>query len=392
MKHLQSIKDVNITGKKVFLRTDYNVVDDGKIIDEFRIEATLPTIKYLLKHDCKIILASHNGRPEGKVVPSMSLEPVAKALSDLLERPVQFVHDCIGKVTEEAANDLQPGELVLLENLRFHSEEEANDPGFAKQLAHLADYYVDDAFANVHRKHASMVGVPKLLPAAAGLLVEREYDTLMGVLEEPKRPFLAIIAGAKVSTKLDVLNNLLERVDTLVIGGAMANTFLYARGYDMGKSVFEEGLTEQADEVLRAAHKKGVEVILPTDLVVAAKPAEGQRGRVVGLNQVGEHDMALDIGPESVDLINEAIDEAKTVFWNGTVGFAELPEFARASKAIAKHIAQSDAKSIIGGGDTASFIDHEHMQRDFDFISTGGGASLELMAGKKLQALELLKG
>lgn len=391
MKHLRSVKDINLKGQRVFLRTDYNVVVDGKVIDEFRIEASLPTIRYLLKQDCSIVLASHNGRPDGKAVKSMSLEPVVAVLRRLLGREVAFAHDCVGKVAHSMAADLKSGEILLLENLRFHAEEEANDTTFARALASLAEVYVDDAFANVHREHASMVGVPKYLPSCAGLLVEREYDTLMGLLDQPKRPLLAIIAGAKVSTKLEVLHNLIGKVDTLVIGGAMANTFLLSRGYDMGKSVLETDLVGEADKVLHQAHLRGVEVILPTDLVVAAKPEPGQHPHVVALDAVGGTDMVLDIGPDSVEQIETAIRASKTVFWNGTVGFAEVADFAKASRAIAKCLGKASAHSIIGGGDTASFIDHAHMQHDFDFISTGGGASLELIAGKKLKALTILQ-
>lgn len=390
MKQIRSIKDVNITGKKVFLRADYNVVADGKIIDPFRIESTLPTIRYLLKHDCSIILASHNGRPDGKVVKSMSLEPVAEVLNGLLDRGVKFVHDCVGPTVEQAAEDLKPGDVMLLENLRFHKEEEDNDTKFGTALASLADFYVDDAFANIHRAHASMVGVPKHLPSAAGLLVEREYDTLSKLLNDPKRPFLAIIAGAKVSTKLEVLHNLIEKVDTLVIGGAMANTFLYSEGYQMGKSVLEEDLSEQAEEILHNARRRGVEIILPSDLVVAARPEKGERARTVKVSDLGDNDMALDIGPDSVYDIKVAVEQSKLIFWNGTVGFAELPQFAHASRDIAHAIADARAESVIGGGDTAGFIDAEDMQKDFDFISTGGGASLELLSGKKLPALETL--
>jgi len=390
MKQIRSIKEIAITGKKVFLRTDYNVVTDGKITDPFRIESTLPTIRYLLKHDCSIVLASHNGRPDGKAAKGLSLEPVAEALSDLLDKKVTFVHDSVGSAAEQAAEDLNSREIILLENLRFHKEEEENGTKFGKALAELADFYVDDAFANIHRAHASMVGVPKHLPSAAGLLVEREYDTLTKLLTDPKRPFLAIIAGAKVSSKLEILHSLIERVDTLVIGGAMANTFLYAEGYNMGKSILEADLAKQAEEILHSARQRGVEILLPSDLVVAAQPKSGERTRIVKVSDVGEHDMALDLGPDTVYDIKLAIEQSKMVFWNGTVGYAELPQFAHASREIACAIADARAESIIGGGDTAGFIDAEGMEKDFDFVSTGGGASLELLSGKKMPALDVL--
>ena len=388
---LPSVRDLKLRGKTVFDRVDFNVVEDGKIIDEFRIEAAVPTIEYLLDQGCVIILASHNGKPEGKRVEKLSLEPVAHALSELLDRPVKFMHDCVGDEVTEAASKLKPTQILLLENLRFHAEEEANDAAFARELAALADVYIDDAFGAIHRAHASIVGVPAHLPHAAGLLVEEEYTTLHSLLEHPKKPFTAIIGGAKVADKLAVLENLIDKVDTLVIGGAMANTFLLAEGYHMGKSMVEPKLASDVKSIMAHAKKSGVEVVLPTDLVVAAESTAHAKTEVVAADACPIDQSALDIGPVSAQAIIDIIDQSHTVFWNGTLGMAELAPFARASSRVAKALAQhKSAKSIIGGGDTTAFIDSHAQNRDFDFISTGGGASLDLLAGKKLPGIEAL--
>lgn len=386
----QKLDQLDIDGKKVFLRTDYNVVENGRVIDEFRISASLPTIRYLLDKNCAIILASHNGRPDGKKNPQLSLQPVAGILSRMLEREVDFADDCVGRAVEQRAAALQPGQLLLLENLRFYEGEEKNDEDFSKRLARLAEVYVDDAFANAHRAHASMVGVPRLLPHAAGILMQKEFDTLHGLLESPAAPFTAVIAGAKVSTKLEVLKNLLSKVDTLVIGGAMANTFVAAAGSDMGSSVMEKDLFAKAKQIVDEAADHQVELILPSDFVVAEKPEAGVTTRVTTADNFASTEKALDLGPVSMAKIIAAVKDSQTVFWNGTLGIAEIDEFARGSRELAEALTKSGIKSIIGGGDTAAYIDKIKMHDRFSFVSTGGGASLELLAGKPLPAIEAL--
>lgn len=388
---LLTLSKLKLNGKKIFCRVDFNVVTNGKISDEFRIEAAVPTIEYLLDHNCAVILASHNGRPEGKVVHGLSLEPVAKKLANLLDRPVHFINDCVGDKVTAAATRLKRGQVLLLENLRFYKDEEANDVRFAKALAGLAEIYVDDAFANIHRNHASMVGVPKYLPRAAGLLVQQEYETLNNMLKKPSRPFSAVIGGAKVSDKLEVLQSLITKVDSLAIAGAMANTFLFALGYDMGKSVMEKNLKKAASEFMNHAKKAGVKVILPVDLVVADAISQTAKANIVAADGCAKNQYALDIGPASVKQIIEQTSLSKTVFWNGTLGYAELDAFAHASYKFAHALSKNSAQTIIGGGDTVSFIDSHNMHKDFDFVSTGGGASLELLAGKKLPGIVALE-
>ncbi len=390
MNKLLTLDNVDIENKKVFLRVDYNVVTDGKIIDEFRVISSLPTIKYLLERNCSIILASHNGRPNGKRVESMSLRPVAKLLPRLLNRDVIFLDDCVGEEVDKTAGYLRPGDIMLLENLRFHPGEESNNKDFAKQLAALAEFYIDDAFATVHRAHASTVGVPKLIPHAAGKLVQKEYEMFSMLMNKPAHPYTAIIGGAKVSDKIDVLRELLKHVDTLLIGGAMANNFLVAQGYSLRSSKVEKSNIKDALTIINSAKRHGVKLVLPTDLVVAKKVDARQKGRVVDIDKLEPGDMALDIGPDTMKVFNKNVSQSKTVFWNGTMGIAELPAFAIASESLAHAMISSDAQTIVGGGDTAAFVDTEGLAEHFSFVSTGGGASLELLAGKKLPGLEVL--
>lgn len=394
MSKLLTLDKLNYQAKQVFLRVDYNVVEDGKIIDEFRIEQSLPTINKLLQAKCSIILASHNGRPDGRPDPKLSLRPVAQALADLLKKPVGFVPDCIGKEVAEEAHNLKPGEILLLENLRFHNAEEKNNAAFARGLANLAEIYVDDAFANAHRAHASMVGVPKYLPHAAGILMEQEYSKLSALLTIPARPFVAIIGGAKISTKIEVLQSLIKKVDTLVIGGAMANTFLQAMGHEIGKSKTEEDYIDTAKEIIEMAKKNKVKLVLPIDVVVSDKPEQGVKHCTVGVNKITKTEMALDIGKETMKMIWPDIKLAKTIFWNGTLGIAEIEEYAWASRDLAHMMAlrKNKAETVIGGGDTTAFVEQLGMHNRFSFVSTGGGASLELLAGKKLPAIEALMG
>ena len=391
MSKILTLEDIDVANKRVFLRVDYNVVVDGNIIDEFRVRASLPTINYLLEQNCSIILASHNGRPDGKVVDSLSLRPVAKLLPRLLNRDVIFLDDCIGEDVRKEAEYLRAGDIMLLENLRFHEGEEANDKDFARQLADLAEVYVDDAFAAVHRAHASTVGVAQLLPHAAGLLVQKEYETFEMLMHKPKRPYTAVIGGAKISDKIEVLVELIKHVDALLLGGAMANTFLAALGNNMRSSKVEKNNITSATKIMNLAKKNKVRLVLPTDLVVAKEAKPNQHGKVVEASKLKARDMALDIGPSTMETFDEILQDSKTIFWNGTLGIAEIPVFAVASQDLAHAMISSKAQTIVGGGDTAAFVDQQDLAEHFGFVSTGGGASLELLAGKKLPGLEVLK-
>ena len=390
---IKILKDLDYRNKKVYLRVDYNVVENGRVIDEFRIEQSLPTIKELLAKNCSLILASHNGRPEGKVEKSLSLRPVAQVLANLLKRKVSFIDDCVGQEVSAEAEALKPGEIMLLENLRFHEAEEKNNSLFAKSMARLAEVYVDDAFANAHRAHASMVGVPKYLPHAAGLLMQKEFETLTGLLKSPHRPFLAVVGGAKISTKIEVLKSLIGKADIIFIGGAMANTFLQAQGFDVAKSLTEPDLVNTAREIIELSKNKKVDLILPTDLVVAKAVKTGANKRTVEVGKLEKGDIALDIGKETMRSLIPIIKKAKTIFWNGTLGYAELSDYALASKDLAYLMAlrKGKAETVIGGGDTTAFVEKLGMHNRYSFVSTGGGASLELLSGKQLPALEALK-
>lgn len=392
MKHLLTLKDLDLANKKVFLRVDYNVVEDGKVIDEFRISQSLPTIKELLAKNCAIILASHNGRPEGKPNKKLSLKPVVKVLEKLLKRTVDFADDCVGSAAANQAKELKPTQLLLLENLRFHEAEEKNNSLFAKSLSNMADLYIDDAFANAHRAHASMVGIPKYLPHAAGILMQQEYSRLTNLLEVPTRPFMAIIGGAKISTKIEVLEALIKKVDTIFIGGAMANTFLQALGYSVGKSITEQEEVQTAKEIIHKSKENNVDLLLPVDVVVASKIEQGAKHRTVGVGKIESNDIALDIGRSTMKSLIPHINKSKTIFWNGTLGYAEIADFSWASRDLAHLMAlrKNKADTVIGGGDTTAFIEKLGMHDRFDFVSTGGGASLELLSGKKLPAIEVL--
>lgn len=352
MAKLLTLKDLDYKNRRVFLRVDYNVVENGKVTDEFRVRQSLPTIQQLLSNGCSLVLASHNGRPEGRVVKELSLRPVAQLLANILKTKVSFVDDCIGRESAEEAIGLKPGGVLLLENLRFHEAEEKNNAAFARALASMAEVYVDDAFANAHRAHASMVGVPKYLPHAAGLLMEREYDMISHLMNLPRRPYMAIIGGVKISSKIEVLENLIKKVDILFIGGAMANTFLQAMGYKIGDSITEDEYVGTAKDLISLAHKNGVDLILPSDVVVAKKPQNGIKHHTVGVSKIQNGDMALDIGKETMKKLIPKIKTAKTIFWNGTLGIAEIPDFSWASRDLAHLMAlrKSKAETIIGGG------------------------------------------
>lgn len=387
----RTVRDLNLKRKRVLVRVDYNVPISGGIVgDPLRIEASFETIEYLLGKGCSLVLCSHLGRPDGKVIPALSLEPVAKKASQMLGRPIRFVKNCVGPEAEDAVKALQPGEIILLENLRFHAEEEANDPEFAKALSNLGEGFVDDAFAAIHRAHASTVGVTKHLPSAAGFLVDKEVRHITNALAHPKKPLVAVIAGAKVSTKIEVLDNLLKYVDRLMIGGAMANTFLAALGHPIGKSKYEKDFMDEAKIILVNAKRMGVDIILPDDVVVADSLDKGP-GRVVGIDEVKKSEYIVDLGPKTVARTLNPLDFHGTVIWNGPLGITEVPEFAHQSKLLAENIIESGAGSLIGGGDTAAFIDGSGLHDKFGWVSTGGGASLELMAGRELPGLKALE-
>lgn len=388
---LRTLRDLDLKNKKVLLGVDYNVpVSSGIVGDPLRIEASFETIRYLLAHNCAIILVSHLGRPEGKVKKEFSLAPVAAKAGQMLGQDIAFVPDCVGPAATAAAKQLQPGEIILLENTRFHKEEMANDPKFAKQLASLADVFVDDAFANIHRDHASVTGVAKLLPSAAGLLVEKEVKHIQGALTHSARPRVAIVGGAKVSSKIDVLDNLVKHVDRMVIGGAMANTFLAQAGFAVGKSKQEPELFDEVARIIKDYKEAGVELILPEDVIVG-KAFEHGPGHQVELDEVAADDYIVDLGPKTVARVLNPFDFSGSVIWNGPLGVTEVDDYSHGSRLLADNIIESGADCIIGGGDTAAFVDGEGLHDKFTWVSTGGGASLELMAGNELPGLKVLE-
>jgi phosphoglycerate kinase len=391
----RSIQQLNLAGKKVFIRVDFNVpIKDGRITDDTRIRASLPTIRYALdKGAASVILASHLGRPKGKPNPEYSLRAVAARLSELLGKPVEFAEDSIGDPARRAIEKAGPGGVVLLENLRFHPEEEKNDPGLSKQLADVADVYVNDAFGSAHRAHASTEGiVHHVKESAAGLLMDKEVEYLGRVLEQPERPFVAILGGAKVSDKLEVIENLISRVDALLIGGAMAYTFFKARGTPVGKSLVEEDLLDTARDIERRAAERRLRFELPTDHVVAPKVEAGVPTRVlkVGDPAIGDW-MGLDIGPETVQSYRDVIAGARTVVWNGPMGVFELDSFATGTLEIARAVAAVRGTTVIGGGDSIAAVAKAGVTDRITHISTGGGASLEFLGGRPLPGVEALK-
>lgn len=390
----KTIKDIDLTGKKVFVRCDFNVpMDENQTItDNTRIVAALPTIRYLLDQGCKIILASHLGRPKGEVKPEFSLQPVAKELAKLLGKEVIMAKDVIGEDAMTKATNLKSGEILLLENVRFHREETDNDPEFAKKLASMAEVFVNDAFGTAHRAHASTTGIADYLPAVSGFLIEKELKFLGGALENPERPFVAILGGAKVSDKIGVIDSLLERVDTLMIGGGMAYTFFKAQGYEVGNSICELDKLELAKNLMEKAKQKGVKFLLPVDNRVAQTIAEDAESKIVKSSQIPENWEGLDIGPETIEMYTKELQNAKTVVWNGPVGFSEIAQFATGTNSIAKALAQIDAVTIIGGGDSAAAVERSGLADKMTHISTGGGASLEFLEGKKLPGIECLLG
>ena len=389
-----TIRDVDVAGKRVFVRVDFNVpLADGKVTDDSRIRGALPTINALLQAGAKVILASHLGRPDGKVQDGLRLRPVGERLTQLLRRNVPVTGDALGVGTEDAIKRLRPGEVLLLENLRFHAEEEKNDPAFAAALASYADIYVNDAFGTAHRAHASTVGIAKLLPAYAGLLMEREIEMLSKLLEAPERPFAAILGGAKVSDKIKVIDHLLTKVDMLALGGGMANTFLLAQGKAVGKSLAEPDRVEDARRILANAEANGVRIVLPIDVIVAKEVTRGTEYKTLPADKVPASWHIVDIGKASQDLMVDALSTAKTVFWNGPLGVFEIPSFAHGTNAVAQMLADradAGATVVVGGGDSVAAVTQQGLAGRMTHISTGGGASLEFLEGRELPGVTVL--
>lgn len=392
---MRFINEIDIKGKKVLFRFDFNVPLDSSlnITDDIRIRAALPTINYALDEGAKVIIMSHLGRPKGKVVPEMSLAPVARRLTRLLGKEVIAADDCVGDHVKKIVEGMQPGCVVLLENLRFHPEEEKNDDEFSKQLAELGDVYIDDAFGNAHRKHASNVGIVQHMKEyGAGFLIKQELNYFKKAVEKPARPFVAVIGGSKVSGKLDALLNLIKKVDKMIIGGGMAFTFLKELGYEIGQSIVEDDLMPKAREVMDTAKKLGVKFYLPVDCVVAESMTAEAETKIVPIQEINPKWKGLDIGPATIHLFTEALSNAKTIVWNGPMGVFEIDSFARGTAALAHSIANAHAMTIVGGGDTDVAV-HEAGESDkITYISTGGGASLELLAGKSMPGIEVLDG
>jgi len=383
---LRSLRDAKLDGKRVLMRVDFNVPMDkeGNILDDTKMRAALPSIEYVLAHQGKLILMSHLGRPKGKPEEKYSLKGVAAHLDRLLEAPVSIAEDCVGEKVKARADALKAGEVLLLENLRFHSGEEENDAEFSRQLAALGDLYINDAFGTAHRAHASTVGIADYLPAYAGFLMEQEVKMLSEVLNSPKSPRMAILGGAKVADKLGIIDNLLEKMDVILIGGGMANTFIQAQGKNIGRSLSEKGLLPEALRLIEKAKQKKVKLLLPTDVVITEEIAAGASATVVGVDQVPEHMMIVDIGPRTIEKYKEEIYQAKTIIWNGPMGVYEYEQFASGTREITEAMANSSAVSVIGGGDSAVVAHDMGLEEKITHISTGGGATLEFLEGIKL--------
>lgn len=387
-----SIEDLSIKGKRVFIRTDFNVpLDDNlKVTDDRRIRSTLPTINYAIDEGAKVILASHLGRPKGKQDPRYSLGPVAKRLQRLLDTEVVFAPDCIGPQVEALVSRMKEGDVLVLENLRYHTEEEKNDEDFARKLSSLADFYINDAFGAAHRAHASIVGIPKFLPSAAGFLMKKEIEYLKGVVNSPVRPFVAILGGAKVSGKIGVLEHLEKKVDKVLIGGGMAFTFIKAMGYEVGDSLVESEMLETAQRIRKKLRNAGIKFYLPVDCVISQTLEPGAETKIVPTLEIPKGWRALDIGPATVKLFSEALANAKTILWNGPMGVFEIDAFSRGTFAIAHSVADAYALTIVGGGDTDLAVHRAGVSDAISFISTGGGASLQLLEGNELPGIAAL--
>ena len=388
----KTVRDIDVDGKRALCRVDFNVpIKDGVVGDTTRIKAALPTIKYLVEHNARVILMSHLGRPKGDgPEPELSLKPVAEKLAEMSGLPVQFVADTYGDEAKAAVDALESGHVLVLENVRFDKREKKNDPEIAKILASYGDVFVLDAFGTAHRAQGSVVGPAAYIPAVAGFLLEKEVDTLTGIFADPERPFVAIVGGSKVSSKIGVLDHLIDSADTLIIGGGMAYTFFLAKGYSVGTSLKEEDWVDRAKEMLEKAEKKGVKILLPIDNVVADHFGEDAQGEVVDSDKIPDDRMGMDIGPKTVALFDEAIKGAKTVFWNGPMGVFEIDQFSKGTEAVARAVADSDCTSIIGGGDSVAAINKFDLADKMSWISTGGGASMELVEGKALPGVEAL--
>lgn len=389
----KTVKDIDLKGKKVFVRCDFNVpMDENQnITDNTRIKAALPTIKYLLEQNCKIILASHLGRPKGEVKPEFSLKPVAKELSKLLGKDVIMANDVIGEDATSKAKNLKEGEIMLLENVRFHREETDNDPEFAKKLASMAEIFVNDAFGTAHRAHASTTGIADYIPGVAGFLIEKELKFLGNAINNPERPFVAILGGAKVSDKIGVIDSLLDKVDTLMIGGGMAYTFFKAQGYNVGNSLCEVEKTDLALEEMKKAKAKGVKLLLPIDTKIGKEFKPDTESKTVAWTEIPDEWEGFDIGEKTIEMFKKELQNAKTVIWNGPLGLFEFDQFAIGTNEIAKTLADLDATTIIGGGDSAAAVTKAGLADKMTHISTGGGASLEFLEGKKLPGIECLQ-
>ena len=390
----KTVRDIDLKDKKVFVRCDFNVPldDDGNITDNRRIVGALPTIKYLLENNCKIILCSHLGRPKGEVKPEFSLAPVAKELSKLLGKEVKLAKDVVGESAKELTSNMKNGDIVLLENVRFDPREEKNDPKFSKELASMAEIFVNDAFGTAHRAHSSTAGIAEYLPAVSGFLIEKELKFLGSALENPERPFVAILGGKKVSDKIGVINSLLEKVDTLMIGGAMAYTFFKAQGYGVGDSICEVDKLDLAKDLMEKAKQKGVKLMLPTDTKVGKEFAPDTESKIVSCKEIPDGWQGFDIGTDTIKEYVEEVKKAKTVIWNGPLGLSEFKQFAAGTDTMAETLANlTDCTTIIGGGDSAAAIERAGLSDKFTHISTGGGASLEFLEGKKLPGIECLQ-
>lgn len=390
----KTIRDIDVTGKKVLVRCDFNVPLDketGEITNDLRIVGALPTIKYLLEHKAKVILCSHLGKPKGEVKPNLSLAPVAKRLSEYLGFEVKLAKDIVGEDAKRLASELKEGEAILLENVRFDAREEANDAEFSKELASLADIYVNDAFGTAHRAHSSTAGVADYLPAVCGFLIEKEVQMLGDSLNNPERPFVAILGGAKVSDKIKVIENLIEKADSIIIGGGMTYTFLKAMGYNVGNSICELDRLDLAKETMKKAKEKNVKLLFPVDTVCGKEFSNDTEIKVVDSKEIPDGWQGLDIGPESVKLFTEELKKAKTVMWNGPLGVFEFENFAKGTNAIAKVLSEIDAITIIGGGDSAAAVEKGGYSEKMTHISTGGGASLEFLEGKILPGIDCLE-
>ena len=390
----KTVRDIDVAGKRVLVRVDLNVPlseDTGEILDNIRIKSVVPTISYLVDRKARVILCSHLGRPKGKPVDSLRMAPIAKRLSEIIGKPIATTQDCIGKDVEKAASELKNGEILLLENLRFHDEEEKNDPEFCKALAKLADIYVNDAFGTAHRAHASTEGVAKYLPAVAGFLMEKEIGIMGKALSNPIRPFASIVGGAKISDKIGVLDFILEKVDILLIGGGMVATFLKAMSYEVGKSSVEEDKLDLARKLMDKAKVKGVKLFLPIDIVVADKFAADAKSKTVAIDKVPGDWFIMDIGHKTIDLFEEELKKCKTIIWNGPMGVFEYPKFSRGTASIANTLAGAKATTIIGGGSTAEAVEEMGLTDKMTHVSTGGGASLEFLEGKTLPGVAALQ-